>query len=66
MNNIIENFKRIKTGFSEFDKMSGGFSKGDLIIMESRPSIGKTALALNMISNKEFSFTTILIGFFIY
>ncbi len=51
MKDIIENFNGIKTGFSEFDKMSGGFSKGDLIIMASRPSIGKTALALNMISN---------------
>ncbi len=51
MKDIIGNFKGIKTGFSEFDKMSGGFSKGDLIIMASRPSIGKTALALNMISN---------------
>ncbi|MBO8414443.1 MAG: replicative DNA helicase [Firmicutes bacterium] len=35
------------TGFSDVDKLTGGFHPGDLIILAARPSVGKTALALN-------------------
>lgn len=38
----------IPTGFSKFDTMTSGFQKGDLIILAARPSMGKTALMLNM------------------
>lgn len=38
----------IPTGFSKFDSMTSGFQKGDLIILAARPSMGKTALMLNM------------------
>jgi len=42
----------IPTGFSDFDEMiGGGFKKGEMIVLAARPSIGKTALALNMIRN---------------
>ncbi len=38
----------VSSGFTELDKMTAGFQKGDLIIVAARPSMGKTALSLNM------------------
>ena len=38
----------VPTGFTKLDDMTGGFQKSDLIILAARPSMGKTALALNM------------------
>jgi replicative DNA helicase len=38
----------IETGFSDFDTLSGGLHDGELIILAARPSMGKTALALNI------------------
>ncbi|MBQ3934099.1 MAG: replicative DNA helicase [Elusimicrobiaceae bacterium] len=43
--------KGVPTGFTEFDTMTGGLRKGDLIILAARPSQGKTAMALNIIQN---------------
>jgi len=40
----------ILSGFIDFDYLSNGFRPGELIIIASRPSMGKTALALNMAS----------------
>ena len=38
----------LSCGFSGLDKKIGGFSKGELIIIAGRPSMGKTAFALNV------------------
>ena len=38
----------VPTGFKDLDKMTSGFQEADLIIIAARPSMGKTALALNM------------------
>lgn len=39
---------RIKTLFPSLDKLTGGFKGGDLIVIGARPSVGKTAFALNL------------------
>jgi replicative DNA helicase len=41
----------IPTGFVDLDKMTNGFQKNDLIIVAARPSVGKTAFALNIAQN---------------
>ncbi|KMY49543.1 replicative DNA helicase [Peribacillus loiseleuriae] len=38
----------IPTGFTELDRMTTGLQKQDLIIIAARPSVGKTAFALNI------------------
>jgi len=38
----------LSTGFLKFDEMTGGLREGELFILASRPSMGKTALALNI------------------
>lgn len=38
----------LSTGFAKFDEMTGGLQDGDLIIIAGRPSMGKTALAINI------------------
>ncbi|RJQ30945.1 replicative DNA helicase [Candidatus Parcubacteria bacterium] len=39
------------TGFSELDNLLAGFQKSDLIILAARPSMGKSALALDIARN---------------
>ncbi|MFC4810104.1 replicative DNA helicase [Paenibacillus sp. GCM10023250] len=41
----------IPSGFSDLDKMTSGFQRSDLIIVAARPSVGKTAFALNIAQN---------------
>ncbi|MCR5300000.1 MAG: replicative DNA helicase [Erysipelotrichaceae bacterium] len=41
----------VRSSFSALDKITNGFQKGDLIILAARPSMGKTALALNFAKN---------------
>ncbi len=38
----------VPTGFKDLDKLTGGFQDSDLIIIAGRPSMGKTAFALNI------------------
>ncbi|CAH1201334.1 Replicative DNA helicase [Paenibacillus plantiphilus] len=41
----------IPSGFIDLDKMTSGFQRNDLIIVAARPSVGKTAFALNIAQN---------------
>ncbi|MDR1781719.1 MAG: replicative DNA helicase [Bacilli bacterium] len=41
----------VQTGYDYLDRITSGFQKGDLIILAARPSVGKTAFALNIANN---------------
>lgn len=41
----------VKTRFSKLDQMTAGLQKSDMIILAARPSMGKSALALNIALN---------------
>jgi replicative DNA helicase len=41
----------VATGFSEFDDMTTGLQKGDMVIIAGRPSMGKTSFAMNIAEN---------------
>lgn len=61
---LVETYKRIEhlrthqedlsgvpSGFSNLDKITNGWQSTDLIILAARPSVGKTAFALNLVRN---------------
>jgi replicative DNA helicase len=50
---MIENRgqRGIETGFFELDDMMNGLQNGEMIIVAARPSMGKTALAMNVIEH---------------
>ncbi len=41
----------IPTGYRDLDRITSGFQRNDLIIIAARPSVGKTAFALNIAQN---------------
>jgi replicative DNA helicase len=45
----------IPTGFEKLDTLSSGFQPSDFIVIGARPSVGKTALALNMAAHIAFN-----------
>lgn len=46
----------VPSGFTEIDRITAGFQKSDLIILASRPGMGKTALALTIARNVSIDF----------
>jgi replicative DNA helicase len=46
--NGAEEVTGVRTGYFDLDRMTAGFQPGDLIVLAARPSMGKTALALNI------------------
>lgn len=60
-NDLVEKLQRartdgianlgILTGYKNLDELLGGFQKGDLVIIAARPSMGKTAFAVNVAYN---------------
>ena len=45
----------VPSGFPDLDQLTAGFRQGDLIIIAARPSMGKTALALNIAFNAAYT-----------
>lgn len=46
-----DKIRGVPTGYKDLDGMLAGFQKSDLVILAARPSMGKTALALNFAHN---------------
>ncbi len=46
-----EHITGVATGYDELDRMMAGLQPSDLIILAGRPSMGKTALAMNMVTH---------------
>lgn len=46
----------VPSGYEHFDRMTAGLQPSDLIIMAGRPSMGKTALAMNMAQNAALNY----------
>ncbi|MGA9584964.1 MAG: replicative DNA helicase [Terracidiphilus sp.] len=54
IDNLYRNSRTVtglETDFSKLDEMTSGLQKGELIIVAARPSMGKTAFAINMAQN---------------
>jgi replicative DNA helicase len=51
LHNRTDDVTGIPTGFADLDEMTAGFQRNDLIIVAARPSVGKTAFALNIAQN---------------
>lgn len=49
--NGAEDVTGVRTGFYDLDSQTAGLQKGDLIVLAARPSMGKTAFALNIAEN---------------
>ncbi len=54
IDNLYRNSRTVtglETDFTKLDEMTSGLQKGELIIIAARPSMGKTAFAINMAQN---------------
>jgi replicative DNA helicase len=54
IDNLYRNSRTVtglETDFTKLDEMTSGLQKGELIIVAARPSMGKTAFAINMAQN---------------
>lgn len=61
LTDVMENFEEIHkdggkvrgipTGFYQLDRITNGLQKSDLILLAARPAVGKTSLAMNIVSN---------------
>ncbi len=49
MSGMEGNITGLTTGFNKLDEMTSGLQRGDLVIVAARPSMGKTAFAMNLV-----------------
>lgn len=57
----------VPSGFRNLDELTSGFQRGDLVIVAARPSVGKTALVLNVaqhVGTKEYNGRKRTVGIF--
>jgi replicative DNA helicase len=54
--NDPDSMKGLNTGFKELDFVTNGLQRGDLILLAARPSVGKTSLAMNIVTNAAIDF----------
>jgi replicative DNA helicase len=47
----------VPSGFPDLDRLTAGFQRADLVIVAARPSMGKTALALNIVQHAAIEHT---------
>ncbi len=48
----------VPSGFVDLDRLTAGFQRADLVILAARPSMGKTALALNIVQHAAIEHNT--------
>ncbi len=53
--NSEETITGLSTGFTDLDEKTSGLQRSDLIIIAARPSMGKTAFAVNLVENAVLS-----------
>jgi len=51
LRNQKEDISGVPSGFGDLDRVTYGWQPTDLIILAARPSVGKTAFALNLARN---------------
>ena len=49
--NGAQDMTGVRTGFYDLDRQTAGLQAGDLIVLAARPSMGKTAFAVNIAEN---------------
>jgi replicative DNA helicase len=54
--NADDKLRGVPSGYTELDRITQGWQKSDLIILAARPSMGKTAFALNLARNAAVNF----------
>ena len=54
--NSTSTLRGVPSGYTELDRITQGWQKSDLIILAARPSMGKTAFALNLARNAAVDF----------
>ena len=51
-----EGVSGVPTGFTDLDRLTGGFQKSDMIVLAARPGMGKTAFVLSLARNTAVQF----------
>jgi replicative DNA helicase len=53
----------LSSGYTDLDEMTSGWQKSDLVIVAGRPSMGKTAFAMNLVEHAVLNNPKPILGF---